>query len=789
MPDFSSIAPQPQTVEPSAAKCAQPDQEAGEESIYKECLQRLPIQRKLSIGAVDDPLEYEADAMADRVMRMPDANSFYHGGEPVIQRKCAHCEEEEGVQRKLSTSVITPFIQAKRENGGVASDRVTQQVNATKGKGSGMEGYIQSFMQSRFNTDFSGVKIHTGDYAVQMSKELNAEAFTVGSDIYFNNGKYNPGSDPGKHLLAHELTHTVQQNNSASNTIHRQVAPLPQRTPAQQIATTLRNAASGLGTDEDAIFNALTGRTAAEISDIEAAYLTLSGSQTLEAMLRDELSGDDLSKALSLLRGESPSAEIARVLWNAMRGLGTDESAIYGVIAGRTVAQWTDLQDAYRQMTSTNLLTDLRDELNDEEWNYVQTLLPGATGGAATDEDRATVIANRLEAAMQGLGTDESAIYAALTGHSDTELREIERRYRLITGRDLNADLQDELTGGEFSQAQALLHPLGNSERLAKSLHDAVDGAGTREAAIVAILQGRSAAELGQVSAAYQRLYNESLNTRLEDELGGADWLETSILLSGRSPGAIEEIVIATMDRGTDEERLFAVFQTYNRDVTTIAQLKAAYLARTGNTLRSLMESELSGDELQHALFLLNEDQTADEMTRMLGSRMRWRSSGPGSGTTFEIWASAATEGTAPTLTPGTIINCWEVVLLAAYRAGAINWSYIHNLYTAIPSSGWVGAMSQGPRTVYHVGGINATMPSRGDIVFFDGIAHVALANGNGSEVLTFWPPPDTPFTRDADNAVEDRVKLFTIEELSNWWSINLPPAPLIEFGRPAWGR
>jgi Domain of unknown function (DUF4157) len=194
---------QQQTTAPAAAGTVMPAQEPLKEDFYKEGLQGATIQRKLSIGAVDDPLEAEADAMADKVMRMPER--------PFVQRKCARCEEEETIQRSPLAASITPFIQAKGGDGGTASDTVTQQVNATRGNGSNMDRPTQSFMESRFGTGFSNVKIHTGDYAVQMSRELNAQAFTVGSDIYFNSGKYNPLSESGKHLLAHELTHTVQQ--------------------------------------------------------------------------------------------------------------------------------------------------------------------------------------------------------------------------------------------------------------------------------------------------------------------------------------------------------------------------------------------------------------------------------------------------------------------------------------------------------------------------------------------------------------------------------------------------
>ena len=214
MSENNSISTHTTTVAPIAAADVLPIQEPLGDELYKESLQRLPIQGKLSIGAPDDPLEYEADAMADQVMCMPESN--------FIQRKCARCEEDEQVQRKPLSPIITPFIQTKGSDEGIANDSVSQQINSTKGSGNNLDRPVRSFMETRFGTDFSDVKIHTGEYAVQMSKELNAQAFTVGNDIYFNSGKYNPGSDSGKQLLAHELTHTLQQGAS-DKTIQRQV--------------------------------------------------------------------------------------------------------------------------------------------------------------------------------------------------------------------------------------------------------------------------------------------------------------------------------------------------------------------------------------------------------------------------------------------------------------------------------------------------------------------------------------------------------------------------------------
>lgn len=202
----ASILPQPQTT-PATVREVLPQESLNQLNIHS--LQGLPVQRKLIIGSVDDPLEEEADAMADKVMRMPEDH--------FIQRKCENCEEEQQVHRKRLTS----FIQRKANPAGSAvSDVVTSQIQATRGGGSPLSATTKSFMESRFGTDFSAVRIHSGNEAKALSDELNAQAFTVGSDIYFNSRKYAPQSFEGKYLLAHELTHTLQQDQ---NLIQRNV--------------------------------------------------------------------------------------------------------------------------------------------------------------------------------------------------------------------------------------------------------------------------------------------------------------------------------------------------------------------------------------------------------------------------------------------------------------------------------------------------------------------------------------------------------------------------------------
>jgi hypothetical protein len=188
------------------------------------------IQRKLTVGSSNDAYEKEADTIADQVVHasQPKAVSIQQSG-PLVKRKCSECEEEESLQMKPLTYNISSLIQRKENNakGGTASSSLIQQINSTKGSGQKMDNNIKHFMESRFGADFSDVRLHTNSQAAEMNQELNAQAFTVGNDIYFNQGKYNPGTFAGKHLLAHELTHTLQQLGIQRKLIQRDWATEP----------------------------------------------------------------------------------------------------------------------------------------------------------------------------------------------------------------------------------------------------------------------------------------------------------------------------------------------------------------------------------------------------------------------------------------------------------------------------------------------------------------------------------------------------------------------------------
>ncbi|HEV8389827.1 MAG TPA: DUF4157 domain-containing protein [Dongiaceae bacterium] len=120
-------------------------------------------------------------------------------------------EEDEEAQAKAAEEEEELQSRPMKGAGLSVSDEVSRQVRAARGRGNPLPGPVRDKMEAQFGADLSGVRIHTDAPAVLLASALKAQAFTRGNDIFFNEGKFAPGSRSGEHLLAHELTHTVQQ--------------------------------------------------------------------------------------------------------------------------------------------------------------------------------------------------------------------------------------------------------------------------------------------------------------------------------------------------------------------------------------------------------------------------------------------------------------------------------------------------------------------------------------------------------------------------------------------------
>jgi hypothetical protein len=118
------------------------------------------------------------------------------------------------MQRRHGNQYVQRFLQLSRteENNGNVMPDVERAIESSRGGGQSLDRGVQAQMGQALNADFSGVRVHTDAGADGLNQSLSARAFTTGRDIYFRQGEYNPGSSAGRELLAHELTHVVQQN-------------------------------------------------------------------------------------------------------------------------------------------------------------------------------------------------------------------------------------------------------------------------------------------------------------------------------------------------------------------------------------------------------------------------------------------------------------------------------------------------------------------------------------------------------------------------------------------------
>jgi hypothetical protein len=165
-----------------------PDRPSGPEA------RPMLLQRKLAVGQVDDPLEHEADRVAEQVMRTTPASTAVGGSLLRIQRFSG---QSNGQMDAAPASVD----------------------HALAGPGRLLEPALRQDMEQRFGHDFSKVRVHSGASAEQSTRDVNAHAYTAAHNVVFGAGRFAPGTHDGRRLIAHELTHVVQQSASTSSPV------------------------------------------------------------------------------------------------------------------------------------------------------------------------------------------------------------------------------------------------------------------------------------------------------------------------------------------------------------------------------------------------------------------------------------------------------------------------------------------------------------------------------------------------------------------------------------------
>ena len=187
-PHYSSVLPlgQPIVQRKSACPCG---------GGCPACQSKPAIQTKLSISAPGDIYEQEADRIADQVLATP-AHPAVRGASPHIQRFTGQpTGQTDSVPVSVDSVIATP--------------------------GRPLDPMLLQDMEQRFGHDFSRVRVHSGAAAERSARDVNAHAYTVGHDVVFAAGRYSPGTRDGRRLIAHELTHVVQQRGNAVHTLRR----------------------------------------------------------------------------------------------------------------------------------------------------------------------------------------------------------------------------------------------------------------------------------------------------------------------------------------------------------------------------------------------------------------------------------------------------------------------------------------------------------------------------------------------------------------------------------------
>lgn len=187
----------------------------------------LPVQAKLVVGPAADSYERKADRVAATVMQASEP------AVPHIQRQLSQDEDqEEAIQAKPLGSSITPLVQRQaipaneeeenliqhRAAGGAPSvePALEHGISRARGGGQPLPGDVRNRMEQSFGADFSNVRVHTDGESDSLNRSLQSRAFTTGQDLFFKGGEYNPASRQGRKLIAHELTHVVQQSGGVT---------------------------------------------------------------------------------------------------------------------------------------------------------------------------------------------------------------------------------------------------------------------------------------------------------------------------------------------------------------------------------------------------------------------------------------------------------------------------------------------------------------------------------------------------------------------------------------------
>jgi Domain of unknown function (DUF4157) len=318
-------------------------------------IRRNLLQAKLTIGQPNDPYEQEADRVAAKVVQRTSLLKS-RPPKPILQRQDLKDDADE-LQMKPQVSRLQrqeieeeelqmkPLQRQKSQGNEKASVDLETSINSAKGSGQSLDPGVQQQMGQAIGADFSGVKVHSDATADRLSQSIQAKAFTTGKDIFFKSGEYNPNSRSGQELLAHELTHVVQQTGRGDALVQREI-------DKQAAIEDLRTIKGGVFT-RTSVTNAKRGQRA-----LQLAYLHPDSLLYINRAYKEVTKTDDDTVFNTLLMGD---------LVQKLGVLGGNAAAVPQLI--QTFASTHDVKplvygaykQAYGETAFTNMVLELKD--------------------------------------------------------------------------------------------------------------------------------------------------------------------------------------------------------------------------------------------------------------------------------------------------------------------------------------------------------------------------------------------------------------------------------------------
>ncbi len=286
-------------------------------------------QRAAAVSSPHDPAELEAHAMARQVVRMPDAPVSALGA----PAHATHATPGGPIQRAATAAAPAAAPSSVALPSGV-------------GAGAPLPSGVRSFMEPRFGAGFGNVRVHTGEHAAQMSQQLGAHAFTVGEHVFFGRDQFRPDTGSGRELIAHELTHTVQQGAAVQRSADPNASPLTvsERSAPQVQRLGLSDALDSIASKANVIpgFRLLT--IVLGVNPVNMAPVDRSAANLLRALL--EMIPVAGALVVQALDNHGIFAKVGAWVEGQVRALGMVGSALKGALdTFLGTLKWSDIFD------------------------------------------------------------------------------------------------------------------------------------------------------------------------------------------------------------------------------------------------------------------------------------------------------------------------------------------------------------------------------------------------------------------------------------------------------------